>query len=98
MHGGAGRVLEEATVLAEDLRRGVAGKRGEGIGDIDYRVVRNCERAEEEGAGGVDEAEVESRVGTLVDTNQDTEHIKATGRIETWIDHRVILLFPRSGA
>ncbi len=60
--------LQEAAVLAEDFAAGVTGQGFEGLAAVDDGHVEGGHVAEEEGAGGVDGAEVDFGVGAGFDS------------------------------
>jgi hypothetical protein len=65
----AGGRLQEAAVPTENFALRIVRERSEGLGGVDYGRIRKGEVAEEEGARGVDEAEVD--FGVRAETDAD---------------------------
>lgn len=88
------RGLQEATVAAHHLMGRVAGKLGEGVGDVDDGSVGLEHVTEDKGDRAVDGTEIDLRVWPSNDAKQDRHYINPAGSIEARVYDGILNLTP----
>jgi len=78
----AGRCLEEAAILTENLRLRISSEFFKCTGDVDDGRIFSGDINDEKGASHVDRTEVDLWLWPGGDTGEDVEHIKARSGID----------------
>lgn len=88
------RGLQEATVATHHLMGRVAGKLGEGVGDVDDGSVGLEHVTEDKGDRAVDGTEIDLRVWPSNDAKQDRHYINPAGSVKTRVYDGILNLAP----